>query len=192
MAEALKRENRVYTYKDYLSLPADELWELIDGVPYNMAPPGINHQRVSMALSSIFYNYLKGKDCEVFTAPFGVRLPKENEEDEYIKDVIMPDITIVCDKNKLDSKGCRGGPDLIVEILSPSTGKIDIKDKRLLYQGRGVKEYWIADPVHKIIQVYRIKKTGRYTFPETYVSDEKIKVGIFKGLEINLEEIFTY
>lgn len=193
MADPLKKEKRIYTFADYITWPDDELWEIIDGVPYNMTPPTLNHERVSGALFNKFYNYLEGKTCEVFSAPFGVRFPKEDEPDEYIKNALMPDITVVCDKKKLDDRGCRGAPDLIVEILSPSTAKRDIKAKRHLYQRSGVKEYWIADPLHKTLQVYKLDKEGKYGFPETYGEDDKIKVGIFNDeLEIELAKVFAY
>ncbi|MEQ8187282.1 MAG: Uma2 family endonuclease [Candidatus Eremiobacterota bacterium] len=193
MADALKEKKRIYTFADYMTLPDDELWEILDGVPYNMAPPSLNHERVSGELYYFFKHYLRGKTCEVFSAPFGVRFPKEDEPDEYVKDALMPDITVVCDKKKLDDRGCRGAPDLIVEILSPSTAKRDIKSKRQLYQNSGVKEYWIVDPLHKTLQVYKLDDQGKYGFPETYGEDDKIKVGIFNNeLEIDLTTVFAY
>ncbi len=193
MADALKEKKRIYTFADYMTLPDDELWEILDGVPYNMAPPGLNHERVSGELYYFFKHYLRGKTCEVFSAPFGVRFPEEDEPDEYVKDALMPDITVVCDKKKLDDRGCRGAPDLIVEILSPSTAKRDIKSKRQLYQNSGVKEYWIVDPLHKTLQVYKLDDQGKYGFPETYGEDDKIKVGIFNNeLEIDLTTVFAY
>jgi len=192
MAGPIRQENRIYTFADYMTWPDDELWEIIDGVPYNMAPPGTRHQRISGLIFTEFHVYLRGKTCEVFHPPFGVRFPKEDEPDEYIKDALLPDITVVCDKNKLDEKGCRGAPDLVVEILSPSTGKKDMKDKRQLYQRSAVKEYWVVDPVHNTIQVYKVNETGRYGFPEVYGKDDKIKVGIFNDeLEIDLTVVFA-
>ena len=191
MAEPLKKENRIYTFKDYMNWPDDELWEIIDGVPYNMAPPSLNHERICGELYYFFKHYLRGKKCEVFSAPFGVRFPKEGEPDEYIQNALMPDITVVCDKKKLDSKGCRGAPDFIAEILSPSTARKDLKEKRQLYQKSGVREYWIVDPVHKSVQVYKLNSKGRYDFPEIYTWEDKIKVSIFNGaLEIDLASVF--
>ena len=146
------------------------------------------HQLISGELYRQIANYLVDKKCLVFAAPFGVRFPREDEPDEYIKDAIMPDITVVCDRKKLDINGCRGAPDLIVEILSPSTGKKDMKEKRQLYQRSGVKEYWVADPVHNTIQVFKLNRDGRYNFPEIYGQDDKIKVGIFND-DLEIESI---
>ena len=192
MGVPLRKKNRIYTFADYMTWPEDELWEIIDGVPYNMAPPNTRHQRISGEIFYFFKHYLRDKTCEVFHPPFGVRFPREDEPDEYIKDALLPDITVVCDKNKIDEKGCRGAPDLIIEILSPSTGKKDMKEKRHLYQRSGVKEYWVVDPVHNTIHVYKINNTDRYDFPEVYGGDDKIKVGLFNNeLEIDLTAIFA-
>ena len=182
--------DRKYTYKDYMTWNDDKFWELIDGIPYQMAPPSTKHQRVLGMLFNQFQNYLMGKKCEVFVAPFGVRLPLENEEDEYIKNAILPDIAVVCDKKNLDDAGYRGAPDLIIEILSPSTSKRDVKDKFKLYERAGVKDYWIVDPVHNFIKVYISGKDGTYGKSEVYFKGEKIKVGIFPDLEIDLETVF--
>ena len=192
MADPIRIENRIYTFADYMTWSEDELWEIIDGVPYNMAPPGTKHQRISRRLMTELDFYLKDKKCEAFAAPFGVRFPTEDEPDDFIKDALMPDITVVCDKKKLDDKGCRGAPDFIIEILSPSTAKRDLKAKRLLYQKSGVREYWVIDPLHNTIQVFKLNKDGRYDFPEIYAEDDIIKVGIFDNeLEIYLEIIFA-
>ncbi|OQA20024.1 MAG: hypothetical protein BWY64_00485 [bacterium ADurb.Bin363] len=191
MSDPLKKEKKIYTFADYMTWPDNELWEIIDGIPYNMAPPSTGHQLISGELYRQIANYLVGKTCMVFAAPFGVRFPEEDEPDEFIKDALMPDITVVCDRKKLDEKGCRGSPDFIVEILSPSTAKKDMKSKRQLYQKSGVKEYWIVDPVHKTVQVYTLNEQGKYGFPEIYGEDDKIKIGIFNDeMEIELSLVF--
>ena len=121
-----RKENNSYTYKDYLEWPEQERWELIEGVAYNMTPsPSRSHQKISAALFNALYQYLKGKNCEVYYAPFDVRLPEGVEEDHQIKTVVQPDLVVICDPLKLDEKGCQGSPDLIMEILSPSTASID-------------------------------------------------------------------
>jgi len=187
---ALKQDEK-YNYGDYITWNDSEYWELIDGIPYNMAPPNRFHQEISGELFGIFHNYLKGKSCKVYAAPFGVRLPLADEEDKYIKNAVLPDIVIVCDKKKLDDAGCRGAPDLIVEILSPSTNKMDSKEKFLLYEKTGVKEYWIIDPYHKIVSVYTLGKDNLYGRPDMYTEEDKIKVGIFSDLEIELNTVFA-
>jgi Uma2 family endonuclease len=185
---ALKSDER-YTYKDYMTWNDNQYWELIDGIAYQMAPPTRKHQRISTELLRQFANYFLNKTCEVHHQPFGVRLPLENEPDEYITNAILPDIVVVCDKNKLDDAGCKGTPDLIVEILSPSTSKRDMKDKKRLYEKTGVKEYWIVDPYNNIIHIYKLEN-NKYGMSEIYTEEDKINVGIFPDLEINLSFVF--
>lgn len=157
MAEALKREKKIYTYSDYALWPDEERWEIIKGEAYSMAPGASDiHQDTSGELYLEFGNYLRGKTCRVYHPPFDVILPEEGETFETASNIVQPDITVICDKNKITKKGCLGAPDLIIEILSPSSARRDTKDKRRLYQKFGVKEYWIADPVHKKVDVYRL------------------------------------
>jgi len=188
---AMKIEER-YTYKDYITWNDNHYWELIDGIAYQMAPPKRKHQDISFELSRQIGNYLVGKTCKAYASPFGVRLPLENELDEYIKDAVLPDIVIVCDEKKLDDAGCRGAPDLIVEILSPSTSKRDMEDKRDLYERAGVKEYWIIDPYHNTVQVYILRENKTYGKSKVYAQNDKIKVSIFPDLEIAMETIFNF
>ena len=188
---ALKLEEK-YTYKNYITWNDNKFWELIDGVAYQMAPPTRQHQDILTKLLLQFGNYLEDKTCKIFPAPFGVRLPLENEEDEYIKNAILPDIVVVCDEKKLDDAGCKGAPDLIIEILSPSTGKRDMEDKFKLYEKAGVKEYWIVDPVYSCIRVYILGENSKYGKSEIYFKGGNIKVGIFPDLEVDLEKVFKY
>ncbi len=192
MAEALKKGKNIYTYSDYALWPDEERWEIIHGEAYNMAPGASDiHQDTSGELYLEFGNYLRGKTCRVYHPPFDVILPEEGETFETASNIVQPDITVICDKNKITKKGCFGAPDLIIEILSPSSARRDTKDKRRLYQKFGVKEYWIADPVHKKVDVYRLGEDGKYKFPDIYAGDDKIKVGIFNNeLEIDLAVIF--
>lgn len=185
-----RKEDTLFNWGDYMSWPDDEVWELIDGIAYQMAPASTAHHRISMELSRQFANYLVGKTCEVFDS-LGVRLPLEDEPDEYIKDALIPDIAVVCDLKKLDDAGCRGAPDLIIEILSPSTAAIDMKIKRFKYETAGVKEYWIVDIPHKTVQIYKLGDNKKYSAPEVYTENDKIKVGIFEDLEIDLAMVFA-
>jgi Uma2 family endonuclease len=122
-------------------------------------------------------------------APFDVRLPEENEKDEDIKTVVQPDIALVCNHSKLDERGCKGAPDLVIEIVSPSTVKKDLKDKFLLYEKAGVKEYWIVHPVDKTVMVFTLeeKKYGR---PEIYSEEDQVKARVLDDLIVNLKEAF--
>jgi len=191
MGYPIRKENNVYTYKDYLEWPEEERWELIEGVAYNMTPsPSRSHQKISAALVNALYQYLKGKNCEVYYAPFDVRLPEGDEEDNKIKTVVQPDIVVICDPSKLDEKGCKGSPDLIMEILSPSTASIDYISKLQLYEKNQVSEYWIIHPIDKIVMVYRLLEGGNYGRAEVYSEKDRVKAGIFDDFVIDLKEIF--
>jgi len=193
MADPIRKAEKSFTYSDYATWADDNRYEVIAGVAYSMAPaPSERHQWASIALSSEFFTYLKDKECRVYSAPFDVAFPEEGETFDTSTNVVQPDIVIICDKDKIIQRGCCGAPDLVVEILSPSTAPKDLKDKRKLYQRFGVKEYWIVDPIHKTIQVYKLDEQGKYSFPETYAGDDKIKVGIFNDeLEIDLLVVFA-
>lgn len=188
----LKNEpDRIFTYKDYLTWNDNERWELINGVAYNMAPaPSVNHQRISRQLLLQLGFFLSDKPCEVFSAPLDVRLPEPNEKDEDTKNVVQPDIVVICDSSKLDEKGCKGAPDLIIEIVSPASASIDNIKKMELYEKNGVKEYWIVHPIYKIITIYKITKNGLYGKPEIYSEEDKIEVELLKGLTVDLSLVF--
>ena len=192
MADSAKKVMDFFTYSDYLAWPEDKSYEVIEGVAYSMAPRASEiHQDVSGELFYFFKHYLRDKKCKVYHPPFDVILPEKGETLETASNVVQPDLFIVCDKDKRTDRGCLGAPDLIIEILSPSSVKRDTKVKRKLYQRFGVKEYWIADPAYKSIQVFKLNKDGRYDFPEIYAEDDKIKAGIFNDeLEIELDVIF--
>ncbi|HOJ10445.1 MAG TPA: Uma2 family endonuclease [Clostridiales bacterium] len=180
-----------YTYKDYLQWPEDERWELIDGVPYSMSPaPSKRHQEICLALCSEFYNYLKGEPCKAYIAPFDVRLVDEGESDDDASTVLQPDIVVICDRTKLDKAGCKGTPDLVVEITSPYTAKKDVIRKFAAYEKFGVKEYWIVRPEEETVTVFKLSNENKYGRPEIYCRNDKIQVGIFDDLIIQLEDIF--
>jgi Uma2 family endonuclease len=187
-----KKIKKIYTYKDYLTWPDDIRCELIDGVIYDMTPAPIkNHQKISMELSGRFWGFLKGKPCEVYHALFDVRLSDGNEDESNIKTVVQPDIAVICDKKKLDEKGCVGAPDLIVEIASPATASKDLTKKFNLYEKHGVREYWIVHPEEKTVMVFTLVKDSLYGRPKNYSASDKIKVVVLKGLTIDLDEIFA-
>ena len=180
-----------YTYKDYLTWKFDELVELIKGKVFRMSPaPSTIHQLVSSSLNYLIYGYLRGKTCKVFSAPFDVRLP--NPDDDTIDTVDQPDIVVVCDPNKLDYRGCKGAPDWVIEILSKGTSQTDLIDKFELYQAVGVQEYWIVHPIEETVLPYRLDDNGEYQLVRKtpFTRNETLSVGIFPGLEIELDEIF--
>jgi len=183
--EALKIEGR-FTYADYLTWPEDERWELVDGYPVAMATPSRAHQSVLLGIAGQLYNYLRGKPCKVFVAPFSVRLNAATSDDT----VVEPDILVVCDEKKLeDGKGVVGAPDFIIEILSPSTAKHDKTTKYRLYQEAGVREYWIIDPDDKMLMTYTLSD-GRYSGPVYFEDDTSVPVKTLEGCNINLTEAF--
>jgi len=183
-----------YTYADYLTWADDVMRELIDGFVHLMSPaPKLKHQEVCYNISYEIGDFIKknkGK-CKIFPAPFDVRLPKNGEkENDQICNVVQPDICVVCDLSKLDEDGCIGAPDLIVEVLSKSSRRMDLHDKFNLYEKSGVREYWIANPKAKTITAYILQPEGKYDDGTDYITDEKIPVHIFNGYEIDMNEIF--
>ena len=184
--------NKQYTFADYLTWLDDKRRELIDGFINLMTPaPLRNHQKISREILTEFAIFLKKKKCEVYSAPFDVRLPKNGEkEDNKIYNVVQPDIIVVCDPLKLDEKGCIGAPDLIVEILSKSTRKRDMQDKFFLYQNSGVNEYWIAYPNEITIHKFVLNKKNKYELKGMFVEGDKISPTIFPDLKIDITEVF--
>ena len=153
-----------YTCADYLTWDYDEMVELIRGKVYRMSPaPTSYHQRVVGELYLQIGTYLKKKKCEVFVAPFDVRLPQsKKKENEFIDTVVQPDICVICDPKKIDVAGCLGAPDWIIEILSPHTSAKDLRQKFEVYEKSKVNEYWVADPVAGTMLVYTLNAKGKY------------------------------
>jgi Uma2 family endonuclease len=177
------------TYKDYLETSGNDYWEIIDGKAYSMSPaPSTTHQRISRVVTTKIDTYLKGKPCEVFNAPFDVRLPKADQNDESTDNVVQPDLLVICDQEKIDEKGCKGAPDFIIEILSNSTADRDHFEKLKLYEQAGVKEYWIVNPWSKAILVHHLKE-GQYDQAHGYRFKDDVIVGTLPGLIINLSEL---
>jgi Uma2 family endonuclease len=184
-----KEEERRFTYSDYKDweLAVGERYELIYGEAFAMAGPNTRHQAVLVELSSQFRVYLRGKPCQVFPAPYDVRL--FYDEDESDDTVVQPDIMVVCDKNKIGPEGCRGAPDLVIEILSPSNTAIEMERKFSLYQEAGVREYWIVDSKNNTIRVHCFQDTAVLT--KTYKSPETVPVSVLPGFSITLEPVFA-
>jgi len=183
-----------YTYEDYLSWPEDERFEIIDGIAYNQATPSPVHQRISMNLSLLLGTFFKGKECAVFAAPFTVRLPLDDGQTDEKKNrnVVEPDLSVVCDKNKLDKSGYSGAPTLVVEIVSKSSAKRDILLKRNKYEQAGVGEYWIITPETESIMRYTLQEHARYGEPDMYIlgEDEEINAKVFADLKVRLLDVF--
>lgn len=179
---------KTYTYSDYLKWQFDEYVELIKGKIFKMSPsPSASHQKVSRNLVVKFGTFLDRKKCQVFHAPFDVRLKRKEEDQIYT--VVQPDLCVICDPSKIDEKGCFGAPDLIIEILSPATSRKDVRDKFELYQESGVLEYWVVEPLDKLVDVFVLKE-GQYTLVKKYVVDDLVPVNVLSGLTVDLKEVF--
>lgn len=185
----LLKEER-YTFADVLTWDGQERVELIDGTPVMMAPPSRIHQKISAELGRQLGNYLEGKKCEVYAAPFAVRLfEKAGDRPEDVDTLVEPDLSVVCDPDKLDDMGCKGAPDLIIEILSPSTQRHDRLTKYNLYERAGVYEYWIVSPEERTVQV-SVLDGGRYRVREVYTAGDIAKVNALDGCFIELSRVF--
>ena len=171
-----------YTTEDYWSLPDGQRAELINGQLYDMAPPSRIHQKLSTKLASVIDSYITARegDCEVYAAPFAVNLDADD------KNWVEPDISVICDKDKLTDRGCSGAPDWIVEIVSPSSRRMDYIIKNTLYSEAGVREYWIIDPAKERITFYHYEKDDA---PMIALFDTPIQVGIYEDLVITISEL---
>lgn len=188
MALPLKKES--YTFADCLTWPENERIELIDGEAVMMSLPSTVHQKISGELFRQLANFLEGKKCEVFSAPFGVRLfEKDGDSPENVDTMVEPDISVICDRDKLDRHGCKGAPDLIVEILSPSTQRRDRLIKLELYQRAGVREYWLVSPEEQTVQVL-LFTNGLLLPRELYKKGDIAKVNVLEGCFLELEKVF--
>lgn len=162
-----------------------ERWERIDGVIFDMSPPPSSvHQRIVGNLFAVFHAHLKQKSCQVFVAPFGVWLDSE-ENGNYVE----PDITIICNPNLILEKGCWGTPDMVIEVLSPSTGKKDRTVKLKRYRLSGVKECWLVDPTNQTVEVYQFSD-NLFSEPQVYDQEDQVRVTLFEEININLHDIF--
>lgn len=175
-----------FTYGDYRQWSQDERWELIDGVAYMMAAPSRLHQLFTFEIGFQIRAYLVDRRCSVYSAPFDIRLPKQDEADDDVDTTVQPDVAVICDRDKLDDKGCRGAPDWAIEVLSPSTAIKDMDIKRQLYEKHGVKEYWIVHPTDRWLMVYTLNDSGQYnSHPHLVGLEEPTPVGLFPALRID-------
>ena len=189
---ALPAEGERYTFADVLTWDESERIELIDGEAVMMAPPSRMHQKISFEIGRQIGNYLEGKKCEVYLAPFGVRLfEQDGDTPEDVDTMVEPDISVVCDNSKLDHLGCKGAPDMVIEVLSPSSLRHDCLVKLGLYQRAGVREYWIVDPRNKAVQVFLRDGGGSLKIHEEYGPRDVAKVNVLDGCLVELGKVFT-
>lgn len=175
-------QKEIYTTEYIYALPEGKRAELIDGRIYDMAPPNTIHQRICYALARKISDHIDRKDgsCEVFPAPFAVFLSRDS------RNYVEPDISVICDGNKIDDRGCNGAPDWVIEIVSPSTQRMDYDIKLFKYRTAGVREYWIVNPMTGIVNVYDFengKGSAQYRF------DEEIQVCIYDDLQMKISDL---
>jgi Uma2 family endonuclease len=191
MADALEQPLRKthWTYADYKKweLSEGERYEIIDGEAYAMSAPNAFHQTMLTELLKQIAVFLTGKPCKVYPAPYDVRL--FYEEDESDDTVVQPDISVVCDKEKRGSEGCRGAPDFVAEILSPSNTAIEMQRKFQIYRDAGVREYWVLDSKHKSLTIYLFEGNNAVTC--SYGEKDTAPITVLEGLSIDLEPVFT-
>jgi Uma2 family endonuclease len=182
-----------FTFADYQKWPDDLDCEIIDGQIYDMSPaPSREHQRILGELHVQIHAALKGTTCQVYVAPFSVRLPEGDEQDSFIRNVVEPDISVICDPKKLDDKGCRGAPDFIIEILSPHTSLKDQSHKLSLYECHGVREYWTIHPDDKVLTIRLLGENGKYGIPEIRPMHGRVNITVLPGGSIDFDEFITW
>ena len=177
-------KTETYTTEYIYSLPEGKRAELIDGVVYDMAPPNFKHQYLSSKLTSKINQYIDSKkgDCIVIAAPFAVFLNNDN------KTYVEPDISVICDQNKLDDYGCNGAPDWIIEIVSPSSRRMDYFTKLISYRNAGVREYWIIDPAKEHSTIYQFEEDDA---PMIFPFAQAVPVGIYEDFDITIAELLN-
>lgn len=182
----------IYTYADYLQWKFEERLELFRGRIFKLSAQNTRHQVISGNLSAALNIFLKGKQCQAFAAPFDVRLPVKNrEKDNEVTTVVQPDICVICDESRLDTRGCCGAPDLVIEILSPGNSKKEVRLKHELYEEAGVQEYWIVYPAEESLLVFLLNEDQKYDGAKAYAGDDLIISRSVPGFSINLKDIFT-
>lgn len=174
---------KIYTIADIEALQEGERAELINGEIFMLATPNTLHQELLVELTMNIYSQIKQRKgkCKLYPAPFAVYL--HNDDKTYLE----PDISVICEKDKVDIKGCHGAPDWVIEITSPSTSKRDYGIKLEEYQKAGVREYWIVDPYTREVTVYCLQMIEET--PKKYSFTDCIKVGIYEDFEVDFGEI---
>lgn len=181
--------NKTYTYADYFKWKFEERVELIKGRIFKMSPaPSRMHQKISSRLHGYLFTFLDGNSCELYSAPFDVRIPRKSKADKDIITVLQPDLCVICDLSKLDDRGCLGAPDLVIEILSPSNNKKELKNKYEVYEEAGVKEYWVVYPAEPGIMIHTL-------IEDKYVASRMLVEGlasssVLAGFSVDVEELF--
>ncbi len=182
--------NKTYTYADYFKWKFEERVELIKGKVFRMSPaPNRVHQKLSGKIYLQLGRRLEGSQCEVYSAPFDVRIPRKSINDKEIITVLQPDVCVICDATKLDKRGCIGAPDIVVEILSPGNNAKEMKNKYEVYEEAGVKEYWVVSPQDQWMQIHTL--TGNKFVASPYlVAGDTATSSVLDGFSLDLTELF--
>ena len=175
-------KTKLYTIDDIYALPDGKRAELLDGRIYDMAPPSPLHQELVAVLTTSLQNYIAKKhgNCKVYPAPFAVFI--KEDDSNYVE----PDISLVCDHNKISNRGCEGAPDFIIEIVSPSSRKMDYSTKNALYADAGVREYWIVDPARERTTIYRYEEDVE---PVIIPFGDTIKLKVYEDFQICISDL---
>lgn len=183
--------SKTYTYADYLQWKFDERIELIKGKIFKMSPaPSSAHQRISVEITRVLANFLVNSACDIYSAPFDVRLTKKTRDNESVQTVVQPDICVICDRFKIDEKGCLGAPDIVIEILSPGNNKKELQNKYEVYEENGVQEYWIISPQDKTFFKYTLSDEGIYMPSKLLTIGAEVTTPVLPGFILNLEQVF--
>ncbi len=187
--------NGVYSYADYLLWRFEERVELIKGKIFKMSPaPSEKHQRISSRLHGIIFNFFSDNQCRLYAAPFDVRLydsKKSQKANKEVFTVVQPDLCVICDREKIDEKGCIGAPDLIIEILSLGNSKKEMKLKYELYEESGVQEYWVVYPYEENLLKFVLNDKQKYELHQIFNTEDIATSFVFPQLEVNLEKVFA-
>ena len=184
-------ESLTYSYAHYLNWLFDERLELISGKIFKMSPaPSRVHQEIFGKIFLAMGNFLVGKPCKIYGAPFDVRFPKKSKADKDIFTVLQPDICVICDKSKLDDNGCLGAPDLVVEILSPGNNKKELLNKYQVYEEFGVKEYWVVSVSDQTLLIYTLDEMGKYQPSKLFTLSEQVTSAVLPGFVLAIDAVF--
>lgn len=184
-------ESLTYSYAHYLNWLFDERLELIAGKIFKMSPaPSRLHQEVFGKIFLAMGNFLTGKLCKVYGAPFDVRFPKNSHADKDIYTVLQPDICVVCDKSKLDDRGCLGAPDLVLEVLSPGNNKKELLNKYQVYEEFGVKEYWVVSISDQTVLIYTLDESGKFQPSKLFTLSEQVTSSVLPGFVLDIDSVF--
>ena len=182
--------NKMYSYADYFKWKFEERVELLKGKIFEMSGPNRVHQKLVLKLGSSLSFFLENSSCEVYIAPFDVRLPRKSKNDKDIITVVQPDVCVICDKSKLDDRGCLGAPDIVIEVLSPSNNKKDLKYKYQIYEEAGVKEYWVVFPQDRSLMIYTLTNE-KYVASPFLFSGDIAESAALPGFKLDLTGLFA-